>query len=179
MVCLKKSLPDSLLFTLLNSLVLLLCTYTLSFYLGTELGFGPLAAALILWLVVIWIIVVQYFYAVFWRLEQKFLKILRKMVILFLDNLLFSLGLFLCLLILAAVSIPTLLMIPGMMSLPCLVNIGLKFRLRKYDYLEQQQTTGAGSPAAGQKIPWLELLLEEQQALASRSLKGTFFPWRK
>ena len=69
---LKSSLKNSLLLALMHSLFFFLFLNALFFYTGVKWVLGPAAAAVIIWLGLIWYAASQYFFAIHYRLEKKF-----------------------------------------------------------------------------------------------------------
>jgi len=173
--CLKSSLKNSLLLALTHCLFLFLFFNALFFYTGVKFMVGPLAASLLFWLGLLWYTAVQFFFAIHYRLEKRFFKIFKMMFVFFLDNQLFSLGLLLASILLALLTIPTLLLIPGYAFLLLLTGLGLKFRLYKYTYLKNRAAEQPNNTRRN-KIPWHNLLADELEPLAKRTLLNTFFP---
>ena len=122
---------------------------------------------------IIFLIACQYFFPIYFGLDKRFTKILKKMFLIFFDNPLFSIGLVLVNIILSIASFFTALMVPGSASMSLLISVGLKLRLYKYDYLEENPDD------ISKKIPWDTLLVEDKEKIGKRTLKGMIFPWKE
>ncbi len=170
---LKESFASSLLLALALAAYVLIVSVAFRFYGGLKSLAGPLAVALLFWVTVGWVFASQYFFPIQSRLDRKFRKIFRKTFLVFFDNPAFSIGLFLCSLIVLAVSFFTALLLPGISSILLLWNAAFKLRLYKYDWLEQ-------NPGASRKsIPWDALLVEDRERVGKRTVKGMIFPWKE
>jgi hypothetical protein len=170
---LKESCASSLLLALALAAYVFIVSIAFQFYGGLKSLAGPLAVALLFWVTVGWVFASQYFFPIQSRLDRKFRKIFRKTFLVFFDNPAFSIGLFLCSLIVLAVSFFTALLLPGISSILLLWNTAFKLRLYKYDWLEQ-------NPGASRKgIPWDALLVEDRERVGKRTIKGMIFPWKE
>ncbi len=169
---LKGSWLSSTLFALLNLLLVFLLSVAFPVYGSLKSIVGPLASSFLFWVTVFWILASLYFFPVQARLDKSFRKILKKMALLLLDNPLFSIGLLIGSLLVFAVSAFTALLLPGIASLLLWLNVALKLRLYKYDYLEK-------NPENRRNIPWDALLTEDRERVGKRTLKGMIFPWKE
>jgi uncharacterized membrane protein len=170
---LRDSWPSSLLFFAVNAVFFFLLSIAFPVYGRMQSLVGPIAASLLFWITLIWILSCLFFYPVQSRLDRNIRKILRKMLLLFLDNPLFSIGLLLGGLFIFAISLFTAFLLPGPATLLLWLNAGLKLRLYKYDYLEQNPQ------ADRRRIPWDALLVEDRERVGKRTLKGMIFPWKE
>jgi hypothetical protein len=169
----KESAPTSLLFALIVNAHLFILRYTAVFYLGLGTMLGLVALAFIFWVSVLWALSCLYFYPVQSRLDRDFRKIVRKMMVLFFDNTVFSLGLALGALVVIVLSAFTAFLLPGFATVLVWVNVSLKLRLYKYDYLEQH-------PEANRRqIPWDALLVDDRERVGKRTIRGMIFPWKE
>src|SRR5271157_3621378 len=170
---LKESYASSLLLALALAAYVFIVSIAFQFYGGLKSIAGPLAVALLFWVTVGWVFASQYFFPIQSRLDRKFRKIVRKTFLIFFDNPAFSIGLFVCSVIVLAVSFFTALLLPGISSILLLWNAAFKLRLYKYDWLEQ-------NPGASRKgIPWDALLVEDRERVGKRTIKGMIFPWKE
>jgi uncharacterized membrane protein YesL len=170
---LKESWPSSLLLALIITGYLLIISVSFQFYGGMKSLVGPLAVALLFWVTVAGVLAVQYYFPIQSRLDRKFRKIFRKTFLVFFDNPGFTIGLFLCALIILIGSAFTALLLPGISSLLLWWNIAFKLRLYKYDWLEQNPD------ANRRRIPWDALLVDDRERVGKRTLKGMIFPWKE
>ncbi len=170
---LKATLSSSIFFTIINIIFIFLIYIAFPFYSSLKNILGPLAFSLLFWFSVIWILASQYFYPVQSRLDRSTPKILKKMFLLLLDNTFFSIALFIGTLIVLALSAFTAFLLPGIASILLWLNVALKLRLYKYDYLEEHPDTKKN------QIPWDVLLIEDREKIGKRTLKGMIFPWKE
>ncbi|MBN1834814.1 MAG: hypothetical protein JW820_03125 [Spirochaetales bacterium] len=169
---LKQTYPTSLLFALLNFALAFLFGIAFPVYGQLRSFLGPLASSFLFWILVFWVLAMQYFFPVQSRLDKKFFKILKKMFLIFLDNPLFSVGLLLGAVAALAISVFAALLLPGVASILLWWNVALKLRMYKYDYLEEH-------PEGRRNIPWDALLVEDRERVGKRTLKGMIFPWKE
>lgn len=169
---LKATYPTSLLFALLNLVLVFIFQKAFEFYGGIRSFIGPLASSFLFWVLIFWILAFQYFFSIQARLDRKFGKVIKKMFLLLLDNPLFTLGLLIGTLITFAISVFTAFLLPGIASIFLWWNVALKLRLYKYDYLEE-------NPESRRNIPWDALLTEDRERVGKRTLKGMIFPWKE
>ena len=169
---LKETWPTSLLFALVNLVLVFLFSVAFPVYSQVRSFLGPLASSFLFWILIFWVLAMQFFFPVQSRLDKKFPKILKKMFLLFLDNPLFSLGLLIGAVATLALSAFTALLLPGIASILLWWSVALKLRIYKYDYLEEH-------PEARRNIPWDALLVEDRERVGKRTLKGMIFPWKE
>ena len=170
---LKETYASSLLLALAVGVYVFVVTIAFQFYGGLKSLAGPLAIAVLFWVTVGWVFASQYFFPIQSRLDRKFRKIFRKMFLVFFDNPGFSIGLFICTIIVSVISVFTAFLLPGLSTILLLWNAAFKLRLYKYDWLEQN--AGANK----KRIPWDALLVEDRERVGKRTLKGMIFPWKE
>jgi hypothetical protein len=130
------------------------------------LGFGML-----FWIIAICLVTLPYVFAFDARSNGNILTCLKKAILMFMDNVLFSLGLLIGALIICGISTFCAFIIPGIGMLLLWYNVAVRLRLAKYDYLEQHPNTNRWN------IPWKEILKDDMERLRSRTLKRLIFPW--
>ena len=170
---LKGSYFTSFLFALVNTAYLFLLSVALPTYLNLQSFIGIIAFAFLFWVSVIWVVASEYFYPIQARFGKKFKESIKKMILLFFDNTLFSLGLFLGGMVILVLSAFTAFLVPGITAILLWLNVGLKLRLYKYDHLEQNPDTDRRS------MPWDILLIDDKDRVGKRTLKGFIFPWKE
>jgi len=186
---LKQTYRASMIFALINAGVFFLLSLAMPFYLSMKSIVGPLAFAFLFWLGVIWVASIQFYFPLQSRsrfdpsmrvdtdpkVERGSLlkKNIKKIFLIFFDNTGFCVGVSLGTALIFALSTFTALMLPGIATILIWVNVALKLRLLKYDYLEEHPE------ANRKKIPWSALLVEERERVGKRSLKGMIFPWKE
>jgi uncharacterized membrane protein YesL len=169
---LKSTWPTSLLFAGLNLLLAFLLSVAFPVYGKLKSFVGPLASSFLFWVLIFWVLASQYYFPIQSRLDRRFLKMLKKSFLLFLDNPGFTFGLFLGSLLVFALSVFTAFLLPGIATILLWQNAGLKLRMYKYDHLEKH-------PEDRRRIPWDALLVEDRERVGKRTLKGMIFPWKE
>jgi hypothetical protein len=133
---------------------------------------GFVIVSLLFWICLIILFTMQYFYPVFAQLDKNPVRILARSFLIFFDNVLFSVFLFAGAFALFILSFFTAQLFPGMATVILWLNVGLKLRICKYEYLEKYPD------ADRNKIPWGTLLENEASYLKDRTLKNFIFPWK-
>jgi len=149
-----------------------LCVIVIPFYLSMESIVGILFAALIFWTLVVAVMALQFFFAIRSRLDTKPLKVLKKSFIIFFDNAAFCVFSFFYTVFFLAISVFLAFLFPGPAGILLFLDEGLRLRLLKYDYLEENPE------ADRRKIPWDALLIDERERTGTRSLRSFIFPWK-
>jgi hypothetical protein len=167
----RKTAPTSLLLAGIVGLHIFILSYV--FYGGLQSQLGLVALAFIFWISLMWGLACLYFFPIQSRMDTDIRKIIRKMLLLFFDNTVFTIGLGLGALVVLVVSAFTAFLLPGIATILVWLNVGLKLRLYKYDYLEQHPE------ANRRKIPWDALLIDDRERVGKRTLRGMIFPWKE
>ena len=169
----KQTYRTSIFFALINAVYVFLLSVALPTYLNFQSFFGVIAFSFLFWVTVLWIVSSEYFFPVQAKFGKSLKDSLKKMFLLFFDNTLFSLGLFVGCIAIFALSTITAFLLPGIASIFLWLNEALKIRLYKYDYLEEH-------PQANRKdIPWDVLLLDDKDRVGKRTFRGFIFPWKE
>ena len=154
------------------ALFVLLIAIAIPFYLSIGSVVGLLLASVVFWTMIVCIVALQFFLAIVGRLDGNILKALRKCFIIFFDNPLFCIFSLIYSVIIIALSTFLGLVFPGPAGLLLFLDEGLRLRLLKYDYLEE-------NPEANRKdIPWDTLLIDDRDKTGSRTLRNFIFPWK-
>lgn len=172
---LKSGIKDSILFTLLLAVVILLAAVGIPFYLRMGNLFGILFAAFVFWALLVICLSLQWFFPLRAQMHGDFKKTLKKCFIIFFDNTGFSIFIFIYNLILAVLSC-IVFVLPGFSGICLSLNNALRLRLYKYDWLEQHPELSMKE--AKKQIPWGELIAEDYDTLGPRSFKSFIFPWK-
>ena len=168
---LKASWISSFLFSSFVLGIFLIVMSSLS-YLKLVTGFmAALGLSMLFWIIVICFMSLPYFFPFDARSNGNFFTCLKKAILMFIDNVLFSLGLLIGALIISGISTFFVFIIPGIGMLLLWYNVAVRLRLAKYDYLEQNPNTKRWN------IPWKEILEDDMERLSSRTLKRLIFPW--
>lgn len=138
---------------------------------------GLFALAVLFWISVIWWLTCQFILPVRSRLSNRPVTVLRKSLLLVLDNVFFAVAVAAGGVFIVALSIFTAFLIPGISGLMIWFHDAAKLRLYKYDYLEQHHQ---GEPGAARiRIPWDTLLYDDRERVGKRTLRGMIFPWKE
>ena len=185
---LKMSWQAGLKFFALLFLALLLLAFSVPFYFSMMTLPGLLLGCLLLWILLLCLAALQWFLPVYYRLNKDFKTCLRKSFILFFDNAGFSLFLLVFSVILIGLSFFLGFLIPGWTAVLIAQQDALRLRMFKYDWLEEEEKKAleAGEDAAGNlrpqgkkpRVPWSELLADEDENVGHRTLKSFFMPWK-
>ena len=169
-------------------LILLLLIFSVPFYFSMMTLPGLLLGCLLLWILLLCLAALQWFLPVYYRLNKDFKTCLRKSFILFFDNAGFSVFLLIFSAILLALSLFLGFLIPGWTAVLIAQQGALRLRMFKYDWMEEEEkkaieageTSAAGLRPSGKKprVPWLELLADEDENVGHRTLKSFFMPWK-
>jgi hypothetical protein len=148
-----------------------LVRFAIPFYLILGGLAGMVFAAVCFWTAVTLAAAFQFLPAIFSRLEKRPLKAIKKCLIIFFDNILFS---FFSLFFAIVLSLPVIFF----PAFPLLyLDEALRLRLLKYDRLPAPEDR-AGGEAGKRNIPWNEILAEEMEKTGKRTWKDFVFPWR-
>lgn len=144
--------------------------------------FGLLLAAVLFWFMLISVFSLQWFIPFYFLQEENtFVKCLKKSFIVFFDNPLFSIAIFVHNVILFAFSIMLFFFVPGTSGITLACTNALRLRLYKYDWLEEMENKNpdfAKTRSRRVRVPWNELLAEDKELLGPRKLRSFLFPWK-
>lgn len=169
---LRKSLVPGLQFSAMAAALVVILAVAFPFYLERSDALSIAALGIIFWSALGAILTLQFFLPLQARLGGGLWKNLRKSFYLMMDNPLFSLFLLVYNVLVMIASMFLAFLVPGPAALALNLNVAVKLRLYKYDWLES-------NPASrGQKIPWLALLAEDKERVGKRTLRGMIFPWK-
>jgi len=154
-------------------LVFLVATVVIPFYFNMQ----PLAAGLILLVIILWTTVFalfsfQFYFSVYARLGKSIKKSIKKCLLISLDNTGLSIFIFIHNIIGLVISAILAFMFPGPAGILLYIDEALRLRLLKYDWLE------ANPDEDRKKIPWDVLLIEEREKTGTRSFRNLIFPWK-
>jgi uncharacterized membrane protein YesL len=169
----KETWKFSLIFSLIFLVFLIIILISFPFYLSLKNMAGLVGGSLLFWISIVFLLIFQYCFPVYAQLEKNFKKLVKKCFLIFLDNLFFSICMALVSLLIVIVSVFLGFLLPGFSVAMLWMNAGLKIRLYKYDYLEENPD------ANRRKIPWAELYKKDNDTIGKRTLKNLIFPWRE
>lgn len=168
----KTTWPAGLLMGVLVVLAGVLIMVVLPFYLELGSILGLFLAAIIFWGLVVAILSLQFFLTVRSRLDKKLFKALKKCFIIFFDNPGFCIFMFITDVLLLVISVFLAFMFPGPAGILLYLDQGLRLRLLKYDWLEENPGENR------KKIPWDSLLIDDRERTGDRTFKNFIFPWK-
>ncbi len=169
----KRNALKTLLFGLLSALIVFTAVFSFRFYASQGGLVGTLASAMVFWVLVVCALSLQFFFPVLSRLKGSFPILIKKCFLIALDNPGFALFMGFWTLSLSLMSVFVAGLLPGPAGIQLALCDALRLRMRKYDYLEENPT------APRRKIPWKELLVEEEELIGKRDLRGMLFPWKE
>jgi hypothetical protein len=168
----KTAILPGIQYGVLSIVALLAFIVGLPFYLSRGGIAAALAAGLLLWGGIFFVLAFQWYLPLRARLGGGFAKNLRKSFVFFFDNALFSIFLFVYNAIGALLSAVLAFLLPGLAGLALALDDALRLRLYKYDWLE------ANPGAKRNAIPWDSLLEEDRELVGKRTIKNMIFPWK-
>ncbi|GHU02919.1 hypothetical protein FACS1894147_05960 [Spirochaetia bacterium] len=153
-------------------IAVILATYVLPFYAFMGNLFGLLLAAVVFWTLVVFVLSIQFFFAIRSRLDTKLGKVIKKCFLIFFDNPGLCIFSMIYCLIQLVCSVLLAFLFPGPAGILLYLDEALRLRLLKYDWLEENPD------ADRRKIPWDALLIDEREKTGTRSLRNFIFPWK-
>lgn len=168
----RISWKKSLVLGLLDCAVLLAIVVGLPFYFSLNNILGFAGGILLFWAGMCWVMAAQFFFPLQLSMSGSLRTTIKKAFLITLDNPFFTFFVLVFSIFLFILSVIFAFIAPGIGSIFMLQLNALRLRLYKYDWLEENPDSPRN------KIPWKELLVEEDERLGSRSFKGTIFPWR-
>ena len=169
----KPMIKPSLLIGALWLFVAITLFFVFPFYLSLESILGVGALAFLFWMTILWTLASQYFFPVYCQLDQQLAKTLRKSFILFFDNGGFSFFMLVFKVIILGLSGFTAFLMLGPGSIILMSEVMVKLRLYKYDYLEENPEVKRS------QIPWRVIMMEDDERVGKRTLRGMIFPWKE
>ena len=169
----KQTWRQSLMIGLIYCAVALVTQIGIPVYAGMGNLLGFTAIIFLGWAIIIWLLASQFYLPIRAQLDTSVRKIIRKSFVIFFDNTFFAILVGIGSLLISVGSIFTALLIPGFAGLMLWHQVALKLRLYKYDYLEENPD------ANRRKIPWDALLIDDEDRVGKRTLRGMIFPWKE
>ena len=168
----KEVWPIGLVMGALACLITLLILIVIPFYVSLGSIVGLILAAIVFWILVVAALSLQFFFAVRSRLDTKISKIFKKCLIVFFDNPMFCVFMMIGNIAMLVISTFSAFLFPGPAGILLFMDQGLRLRLLKYDWLEE-------NPEANKKdIPWDALLIDDRERTGTRTLRSFIFPWK-
>ena len=165
----------SLTFSLLLMGTAIITTLGMNYYLTIKNFFGIAAWALLFWMGFGFYLTAIWFFAVRTRMNDGVIKSLKKSLLIMLDNFLLSLFIGFIMIPLQLVLWPlTAFAAFGPTGIILYVNVAMKLLMHKYDWMTEHPNATKHSD-----IPWQTLLMDDQERVGTRTLKGMIFPWKE
>ena len=141
---------------------------------------GLMAGFALCWVAFIIFAALMWYPALRAIMHNPFGKSIKKCFIILIDNLWQSFVIGIYIIFLCFISIIMIGTAPGMAGLVLARVNALRLILKKYDYLKEldKNHVPAASPER-RKIPWKQILKNEMEAVAPRTLKTFIFPWKE
>lgn len=170
----KSNWKSCLFFSTLIILLSAIFIFGVNYYFSLNNMIGVLAGAILFWFNLSVYLSMIWFFAVQSRLGGNFLVSLKKCMLIMLDNLGLSFFTGFIMIPLQLILWPLTAFIAfGPTGIQLYCNVAIRLLMYKYDWMEEH-------PKATKKdIPWCELLVEEQERIGERTLKGIIFPWKE
>ena len=114
----------------------------------------------------------QFYFPLQSNFDKKVFKNIKKMFLIFFDNLGFSFGLLIGTIIISIISVTTFFIFIGPSAILLWQNVALKLRIYKYEYFEKYPDS------TRKNIPWDVLLANDREKMGKRTLRNLIFPWK-
>ncbi|MCR5764292.1 MAG: hypothetical protein K6G00_13005 [Treponema sp.] len=169
-------IKDGALFGLFIAFLICVAFTSIPFYFRMGNVFGIFMMSIVFWIVLITILSLQWFLPVRSIMHNNFFKCLKKCYIIFMDNILFTIGVGLVNLVNIFVMIFSLGILNGPATMTITTTDALRLRLYKYDWYEVNPDLTKEQRA---DVPWKELLEKDRRILGPRGWKSFIFPWKE
>ena len=169
---LLSSWKQSIVSSVIMFLLLELAVDIIPFYFNSD---SIVSLIIMLLLSQVWIIAFLsglYYLPVSFRLTDKIRKSIQASLLLLFENRGFTFYMFFGIIIIIVISLLFLFLLFGPATIMLWINVCVKLRLYKYDYLETHPL------ADKKKIPWPELISRDEELIGERTLRGLIFPWK-
>jgi hypothetical protein len=178
LIYLKQTYKPSSIFAVIFTSYLFCYFIACNFYLNSKFIFGGFNIGIIIFILLFFLTISiitasQYFFPLQTYIDLYAKKNLRKMFLLFYDNIRFSVILLMLNILIGILSVLTFYVFFGFTVNLLLCMVAFKLRLYKYDYYDKHPNLKK------RKIPWKELLSDDMDKLGKRTLKTMIFPWKK
>ena len=169
----KLSWKYSIVQSFFTIILILIALFVIPYYFLRGTIIDLILCGIVFWTSITIVLALLYFLPVSLRLNKGIKKSIRNSFLLLFDNTLFSILSLSVSLFLLIISLFTIYLIPGLVTLTLWTNVCLKILLYKYDYIE------ANPDVNRKKIPWKELIIEDEKKVGKRTLRGMIFPWKE
>lgn len=175
-LAIPASIKDGIFLGILISASVAAFAVGIPFYMAQQSFFAFILAAMMIWLALIEIVILQWFVAVRSILRNDFIKCIKKCFIITFDNLGFSLFMLAYDILSIVISFFALGLVPSFAGITLGKVNALRLLLYKYDYLENHPELKTARER--RNIPWKELIKDDEETLGPRTLKSFIFPWK-
>jgi hypothetical protein len=171
---LKPAIPTALVCFVGVAVAAVVVTMVIPFYLRRGQVALVMIAAVLFWVLLLALLVVLFFFAGANRLEGDLKKRLKRTAAFVLDNGSFCVGVTALGGILLGASMLLGFLWPGPAGVLLLVDEAVRLRLVKYDWILENPDPKLRS----RRVPWKELLKEEDINTGKRTWRNFIFPWK-
>ena len=162
------------LYFILVAFIVFNVTMVIPYYMTAGSGYGVLISVVLFWILLLILLSLQYFYPMaLLNSSDKPLMTLKKALALVVGNKGFTLFVALRTLFDFVISIPTAFLIPGFAGSSVSHMAATKILIIRYDYIRENNIKDVKT------IDVADMLSEEDKLIGKRTLKTTFFPWKK
>lgn len=169
---LRQAWPAGLMLAAIVVVLTLVATMALPFYMAMGSFVGVFAGSMVFWILIALLLALQFYLPVRARIDKDPIKILKKCLIVSVDNPGLTLVSGLINTAVLVLSLFAAFLLPGPAAMLLLVDEALRLVMLKYEYLE------AHPGANRRKIPWDDLLADDRERTGTRSLRTIVFPWK-
>ncbi len=169
---LRSGWRSALMLCVICMLIVVFAWVALRFYATLSWPVGPIASGMVIWVVIMAVLVLQWFPAASHRYPGTIRARLRTCLLVAFDNPGASILLALLNALAVGLSLFTAFLLPGFSGAWLGTAIALKFRVRKYDWFRDHPDADRGA------VPWIDLLREDDELTGHRTLKTMLFPWK-
>lgn len=182
---LKASIPDGIKYGITVLIILIFSVFNVKYFLfpankEQSVTFaGLLAGFVYLWVSLVIFMALAWLPAVKAKMNDSYLKTVKKCFIIFLDNLFPSIVISIYDFFLCIISIIMMGSAPGLAGVGLSRANALRLILKKYDYIDELNKNGeAQDSPLRRNTPWKDLLKDDLEANPPRTFKEFWMPWK-
>lgn len=169
---LSRNYRHGILLGIVRIIMVFVCLIVLPFYFRAG-GIFTIISMVLFWFSLSALLAMNYFMPLSLSLPgDRPMKTLKKCFIVLADNVGFSVFFGIYSIVCAVFSMITVGFLPGLCGMQLASMDAVRLLMFKYDYLEEHPDE------RGRRLPWEDLLWEEQEKVGPRSLKNMIFPWK-
>ncbi len=167
-----RNYRHGLLLGLVRCIMLFVCFVVIPFYFRAG-GVFTIISMVLFWFSLSALLAMNYYMPLSLALPgDRPMKTLKKCFIVLADNVVFSVFFGIYIFICTIFTIVTVGFLPGFSGMQLASMDAVRLLMLKYDYLEEHPE------GRKQRLPWEEILWDEEEKVGPRSLKNMIFPWK-